>query len=140
MGLVLDTSILIAAERKEFDLVGFLVGEAPADSVFITAVTATELLRGVHRAEGARRIAREVFVEEILSRLPVLPFDLLSARSHSRIWADLEAKGMRIGAHDLVIAAICLTLDHSLATLNRSEFSRIDGLRLAESEPYRISR
>lgn len=138
MGLVLDTSILIAAESKEFDLVAFLVGEASTESVFITAVTATELLHGVRRAEGARRIAREVFVEEMLSRLPVLPFDVLSARSHSRVWADLESKGMRIGPHNLLIAAICLTLDHSLATLNGSEFSRIDGLRLAAIEPYRI--
>lgn len=140
MGLVLDTSILIASEKKEFDLVSFLVGEASTESLFVTAVTATELLHGVHRADGARRVKREVFVEDLLSSLPVLPFDLLSARTHSRIWADLEAKGQRIGPHDLMIAAICLTQNHSLATLNGGEFSRIDGLRLAESHSYRTRR
>ena len=40
MGVILDSSVLIAAERKRFDLVGFLSAHA-SDTIFITAVTAS---------------------------------------------------------------------------------------------------
>ena len=136
MGLVLDMSVLVAAERKDFDLARFLTSEAPDETILITTVTATELLHGVHRAEGETRLKREVFVEEMLRVLPVLPFDLPSARAHSRVWADLESQGSRIGAHDLLIASICLAGGHCLATLNLGDFRRVDGLRLAETGPY----
>ena len=139
MGLVLDTSVLITAEKKDFDLSKFLILEAPQESVFITTITASELLHGVHRANGKRRLKREIFVEEILNKLFAIPFDLLSARTHSRIWADLESKGKRIGSHDLVIASICMTLDYRLATLNEGEFQKVDGLQLADTAKYRIN-
>jgi len=49
MGVILDSSVLIAAERKRFDLVGFLSAHAN-DTIFITAITASELLHGCERA------------------------------------------------------------------------------------------
>lgn len=140
MGLVLDTSILIGAEKKVFELAAFLKAEAPTDPVFITSITASELLHGVHRADEKRKVKREIFVEEILRNLPALPFDLPSARTHSRIWADLQTQGMMIGSHDLIISAICLTQDHTLATLNTDEFQRVDGLRLVDTAKYRNKR
>lgn len=136
MGLVLDTSILVGAERGRFDLVGFLDGEAPGVPVYVSAITASELLHGVHRAEGARRKRRESFVEELLADLAVLPFEMISARRHARLRADLERSGMLIGPHDLIIAATCLALHHHLATLNTKEFERVPGLVLANTMPY----
>jgi len=136
MGLVLDTSVLIAAEKKDFDLPAFLTAEAPTDRIFITSVTASDLLHGVHRAEGRRRLKREIFVEDVLANLGAMPFDLLAARTHSWIWAELESQGHGIGPHDLMIAAICVTHDYELATLNGGEYARIDGLRLASTDPY----
>lgn len=140
MGLVLDTSVLIGAEKKVFELAAFLEAEAPTDPVLITSITASELLHGVHRADGKRKLKREVFVEQILRNLPALPFDLLSARTHSRIWADLQTQGIMIGSHDLIISAICLTQDHALATLNTDEFQRVNGLRLVDTAKYRNKR
>ena len=138
MGLILDSSILIAAERKKFDLVAFIEAEAPGDDIYISAVTASELLHGVHRSKPEYRTGRESFVEAVIRDTPTLPFDLLSARNHAKLWATLESGGERIGAHDMQIAATCLRFDHRLATLNEKEFIRVEGLQLANARPYII--
>jgi predicted nucleic acid-binding protein len=76
-------------------------------------------------------------VEQILASITVEPFDLAQARCHARLWADLEARGCVIGAHDLQIAAAGLALGHDVATLNIAEFQRITGLRVVDASPYR---
>lgn len=136
MGLMLDSSVIIAAERQRFDMVAFLKTEAAHEDVFISSATASELLHGVFRAKGERRVRREQFVEAVLVETPVLPFDLAVARVHAELWAGLEAAGIRIGAHDMVIAATCLKYGLQLATLNEGEFSRVAGLTLANARPY----
>ncbi len=136
MGVVLDTSVLVGAERGRFDLATFLDKEAPADPVFLTSITASELLHGVERADGARRKRRSDFVEDVLSNTVILPFDLSAARVHARLWADLERRGTPIGPHDLMIAAICVALGHRVATLNEGEFERILELILVSTTPY----
>jgi len=138
MGLILDSSILIAAERKKFDLVAFIEAEAPGDDIFISSVTASELLHGVHRSDPSYRPGREIFVEAVIRETPTLTFDLLCARHHAELWAKLEDRGKRIGAHDMLIAASCLRFGHRLATLNEKEFVRVEGLRLANARPYVI--
>lgn len=140
MGLVMDTSVLVAAERGRFDLEGFLDGEASGMPVYVAAITASELLHGVHRAKGQRRKKRENFVEDVLADLAILPFDLNSARRHAQARADLERRGKLLGPHDLIIAAICLALHHEIATLNTTEFDRVPGLVLARTSPYEIER
>lgn len=84
MGTLLDTSILIDIERGR--------GSIPTtDDIAIAAITASELLQGVLRADRAHRTVRESFVEGILAMLPTIPFSLHVARVHARIWADLAA-------------------------------------------------
>lgn len=136
MGLILDSTILIAAERGVFDLDRFIEGEAPMDTVFISTVTASELLHGCFRADPPRRAKREAFVEGILASLPILSFDLPCARRHAEIWAQLEASGNRIGAHDMQIAATGLRYGLEIATLKESEFERVPGLELANARHY----
>lgn len=131
MALLVDTSVLIAAERKAAGVQG-LVDRLGEETVSISAVTASELLHGVHRADTAqRRAARERFVEAVLSAVAVHPFDLGVARVHARIWADLAAAGTPFGAHDLVIAATAVAHDLPLATRNEKDFCKVEGLRLA---------
>jgi len=55
MGLMLDSSVLIAAERECFDMDAFIEAEAAMEDLFISSVTASELLHGVHRATPERR-------------------------------------------------------------------------------------
>lgn len=126
MGFLIDSSVLIAAER-EAGLDGL---SAPSDAgVAIAAITASELLHGVHRADSAaRRRKRQRFVDELLEGLPVVAFDLDVARVHAALWADLSARGRLIGAHDLIIAATALAHDLTVATRNIRHFQRVEGL------------
>jgi tRNA(fMet)-specific endonuclease VapC len=130
MGVLIDTSVFVAWERRDL-LDEDIVRLAGEEALALSVITASELLHGVHRAEGAqRRGRRETFVESILGALPVLPIDLVVSRHHARVWADLRARGEIIGAHDLLIAATALAHDLTLATRNAREFDRVEGLQV----------
>jgi len=138
MGIVLDTSMLVAAERGTVRFEAFLeaLGDEP---VGIAAISAAELLHGCHRAADAGvRIRRGAFVDALLSHVPVLPYGLHEARRHAELWAELARQGTLIGPHDLIIGATALARGHSLASLNRRQFSRVAGLRLLEVDRYLI--
>ena len=130
MGLILDTSVIIAAERGALDMPALLnsVGD---ETVAIAAVTASELLYGCHRAStAALRARRFAFVEALLQRLPAIPFGVTEARAHAELWAHLAHGGRTIGPHDLIIGATAVANGHELATLNTREFRRVPGLNL----------
>lgn len=130
MATLIDSSVLIAVEREELDL-DALAERFRDESIAIAAITASELLHGVHRAtKPAQRTRREAFVEHILNELPVLPFDLVVARIHARLWSQLAAKGVSVGAHDLLIGATALAFDFDVATHDKRGFSKIPELRL----------
>jgi tRNA(fMet)-specific endonuclease VapC len=136
MGLIFDSSIFIADERGKFDMARFL-RQFPLQQPVIAAITASELLHGVERAQDpGRRTRRQQHVERILSSVFIQAFDISQARYHARIWADLEARGMMIGAHDLQIAATGLSLTHDIATLNVRDFTRIPGLGVVDATPF----
>jgi tRNA(fMet)-specific endonuclease VapC len=130
MGALIDTSIFIAAERGRLDLDQVLRQSADIE-LAISAVTASELLRGVHRASKKnQRSRREAFVERLLEVWPVLPFDLTAARLHAGLWAGLAAKGVSIGPHDLMIAATALANGLALVTRDKRSFPKIPGLEV----------
>jgi len=130
MGVLIDSSVFIAAERGRLSLGRYLTthGEEP---VAVSALTASELLHGVHRAVAPQhRIQRERFVEAILARFPVVEFGLEAARIHARLWAELADRREPIGAHDLIIGATAIAIDYQVATANARDFQRIPGLRV----------
>lgn len=130
MGILIDSSSLIAAERGELDLEAAL-RDALDEDVAIAAITASELLHGVHRLKGGVKQARaERFVERLLDRIPVMAFDLDAARVHARLGAELAAKGTAVGAHDLIIASTAVAIDFAVATRDVRSFPRIAGLTL----------
>jgi len=138
---MLDSSILIAAEKSQLGLSELLSAEARTAPVCISTVVASELLHGCERAPaGGRKGRRKRFVEDLLDAIPAAPFGLDEARTHARLWAQLERKGQIIGAHDLIIAATCLHLRCKLATLNEKEFRRVPGLELIDSGKYVVGR
>jgi len=139
MGLILDSSVLIAAERGRLRFADFCASLGD-DPLFIAAITASELLHGIERSgTPALRKKREAFVEAILSRLQILEFDLDVARHHARLRAALAAGGTMIGPHDLQIAATALRHGFSLATLNLAEFQRVPSLTLADLTAYKVA-
>ena len=131
MGTLIDSSVLIAAERGDLDIAARL-GEQPDEPVAIAAITASELLHGVHRATRSdQRNRRHAFVERLLSAVPVLPFDLVVARIHAGLWAQLAAKGTMVGTHDLLIAATAIAAGYRVATRDGRSFPKIPGLSTA---------
>jgi predicted nucleic acid-binding protein len=128
VGTLIDSSVLIAAERGTLDLTHLLERQAD-EPVAIAAVTASELLHGVHRQKpGVRRARIETEIEALLGLLPVVPFDLAAARVHAMLSAGLRARGQAVGAHDLLIAATGVMLGYRIATRDRRSFPRIKGL------------
>jgi tRNA(fMet)-specific endonuclease VapC len=142
VGTVLDTTIFIELERsahtttvleaiqKFSEQLTSKVGGK--EEVAIAAITASELLHGVHRADSHRRALREAFVEAVLATFPILPFDLLAARVHARLWAMLAATGADVGAHDRIVAATAMAAGWRVATGNTRHFEPVIGLDVVE--------
>lgn len=128
MALLIDTDLLVDLERGDTtaDVERMLGDEDRAISV----ITVSELLHGVHRAQGAIRARRRAFVEHVLAGIQAIPITESVARVHADIWADLSSRGQPIGAHDLWIAATALAHDLGVATRNAAHFTRVQGLRV----------
>jgi tRNA(fMet)-specific endonuclease VapC len=138
MGTLLDTTVFIDLERAArrlpaahamAEVSGRLAEQlGPDEQVGIAAITASELLHGVHRSTPEHRARRESFVEAVLAAFPPLPFELLAARAHARIWAQLAAAGHDVRAHDRIVAATAISAGWRVGTANRRHFDRIVGL------------
>ena len=130
MGVILDTSVLIAAERQELEIDSFT--ENREEEIFgLSVISVSELLHGVQRANSRiRRLKRSAYVEKIIELFPIFVFEISMARIYAELWADLSRKGVRIGAHDLMIGSTALSLGFCVATHNVRHFERIEGLKL----------
>jgi tRNA(fMet)-specific endonuclease VapC len=123
--VIIDTGVLIAIERGALDVDAVL----GLDDAAIAAVTAMELLVGVERADGARRQARAVHVEAILSSLPVEPYTIGVARVHARLAVAAMAKGRPRSASDMMIAATAAATSRVLVTTDASAgFDQLTGV------------
>jgi len=132
MGVLIDASVLIEHDRKRLDLEHHLEQRAE-EEFFLSVVTASELLHGVHRAtDAAVRARRSAWVEAILERFPLLPLDVQIARSHAQVWGELASRGQLIGPHDLWLAASCLAHGLVMVTANGREFNRVPGLQVEQ--------
>lgn len=130
MGVLIDASILIESERGRLELEPFVAPRADEEA-FLSVVTASELLHGVHRAVTSdQRARRSAFVEGVIERFPLLEIDVATARAHARVWADLSASGSLIGPNDLWLAATCVAHGLTMVTANVREFARVPGLDL----------
>ena len=126
MGTLIDSSVLIAGERGKLDLAERLESLGD-DVVAIAAITASELLHGVHRAATIeQRSRREAFVEQLLSHVDVVAFDVVTARVHARLSAELYRSP--VGAYDLMIGATAIALGYQVVTRDLRSFPKIPGL------------
>ena len=132
MGVLIDTSVLIGHELGTLDLdrIGTeRIGERGDLPFFLSVITVSELLHGAHRArDRVQRARRRAFVEGVIDALPLLPIDLMTARAHAELGAELAGRGAPIGTHDLWIAATAIARGLDLVTLNARDFQRVPGL------------
>ncbi|HEX6913563.1 MAG TPA: PIN domain-containing protein [Longimicrobium sp.] len=128
MGILIDTSVLIDAERGRLDLAPHLAART-GEQVFLSAVSVSELLYGAYRDTGTRN-KRLAVAEAVLTQFKVLQIDTPATRLHPRIKADLAARGTPVGPHDLWLAASAMAHGLTMATANLRDFQRIPGLQV----------
>ena len=126
--LILDTTVLVAAERAAVSLDDVISDDA---DVAIAAVTAAELLVGVELASAKHRRRRREFVAEVLSLVPLELYDLDVARAHATLLAHARRSGRPRGAHDLIIAATALSRARTVVTADPGGFDGLPGVRVA---------
>ena len=136
MGLILDSSVAIAAERRGDTVQAFLervIDTAGDQEAALSAVGVVELVDGVHRADTAeRRARREAFIEELLSTVAVYPLTTDIARLAGKLDAEQQSRGIVVPFADLLIGATALSLGNSVLTVNARHFGRIPGLSVIQ--------
>lgn len=93
--------------------------------ISLSVVTVMEVIQGLQKVGGARRI--QAFRAAIASE-DVLPFDQRAADLAGRIAGELDRVGRPIGRCDPMIAAIALERGLELVTGNTSHYQRIQHL------------
>ncbi len=144
MGLILDSSVLIAGERRGetvkevLERVRAACGEAEGS---LSVVSIIELTHGIYRAKTeADRVRRTAFVEELSSDMIVHPVSLEIAQVAGRIEGQQAAIGVSIAIEDLVIGATALHLGFDVLTLNVRHFQLIPGLKVVTLQPPAVSK
>ena len=132
MGLVVDTSALVAAERASiaWDEVLSVLGEEPAA---LPAIVYSELLAGARLAESpARAMSRRAKIDALISAIPVVDFGFQVAERWAELLATLSRAGRLIPSNDLAVAATALHLGFGVLVGPRDEahFRDVPGLRV----------
>jgi tRNA(fMet)-specific endonuclease VapC len=124
---LLDTNILSDLVRYPQGLVAQRIASEGEESVCTSIIVAAELRFGALK-RGSVRLTRQL--ETILSAINVLSLEEPADQHYGTIRAFLERKGPTIGPNDMLIAAHALSVDCTVITANRREFSRVPGLKV----------
>lgn len=134
MGLILDSSVVIRAERRGLSIeelivnIENLIGDA---DVAFSAVCLTEFVHGIYRASNPQiRASREGFLNDLLRIMPVIPYSQETALLAGRIDGEEQAQGITIPFADLLIGATALSIGFSVLTSNPRHFRLIPGLNV----------
>ena len=131
-GLVLDTTVLISAERRRESIGNLLrrVREICGETITaISTVSVVELTHGYHRTRTeADRARQRIFSDDAFRALTVQPLTFEIAQLAGRIEGEQAAKGIGIPFEDLLIGATALHLGFDVLTLNTKHFELIPGL------------
>lgn len=136
LGLVLDSSVLITAERRgltpgqAIEGVQARIGELP---LVLCAVTIAEIGHGIYRANTSEiRYRRRAFLDELKATIPILPVTGATAEIIARIGAEQAAKGISLPLGDLIIGSCALELGYAVGTGNVRDFNQIPGLAVIQ--------
>jgi tRNA(fMet)-specific endonuclease VapC len=124
---LLDTNILSDLIRNPQGKAAKRIAKVGEDNVCTSIIVAAELRYGCARS-GSRRLIEAV--EELLSEIDILPFDVPADAAYGMIRTALEASGKPIGGNDLLIAAHAQAIAAIIVTANEGEFKRVRGLKV----------
>jgi len=100
LGLVLDSSVLITAERRSLpaaeaiENVQRIIGEIP---IALSSVSVAETGHGIYRANTAEiRERRRAFLDDLKATIPIYPVTTATAEIIARIGGEQAAKGINL--------------------------------------------
>ena len=96
MGLILDSSVVIASERRRETverLIERVVIATGDQEAALSAIGVTELIHGLYRAQTpALRMRRQSFLDELLKALTVYPYTKETAMLAGKLDGEQQAK------------------------------------------------
>jgi predicted nucleic acid-binding protein len=136
MGLILDSSILIAAEckgRNARQALSEIALRVAGEDVGVSVVTLIELAHGAARGDTPQRQAmRRQFLHELAMALPMHPVTASVALRTGQLDGENTTKGIRIALSDLLIGVTALELGYRVATVNERHFRLVPGLEVVK--------
>lgn len=132
MGLVIDTSALIALERAGGDWQQPLARIA-AEPVALPAIVYAELLVGVALGGSGKRAAgRRAKIEALVRAVGIVDFDQDTAAQWAELFAVLSRNGRLIPSNDLAVAATARQLGFGVLVgpTDESHFRQVPQLRV----------
>ena len=131
MKYLLDTNFCISIFRGHALACERLQSVSPDESA-VSVISVYELKTGAAKCHRPKVELDKL--SKFLAPLTIIPFDEASAQQAAIIRAALERVGNIIGPYDLLLAGQSIALDLTLITHNTQEFSRVEGLSLADWE------
>lgn len=130
MGVVLDTSALVAFERADRDWDSLLV-EYGRDGVAIPAIVLAELRVGALLAEHGQCV-KAAKIDALLEHATLVEFGREIAELWADVFAALRRRGHGIPANDIAVAATAMHLGTAVVVGDEDEkhFRRIPGLQI----------
>lgn len=132
MGLVIDTSAIVAFDRADSGFEG-MIEQLGDETIAMPAIVLAELLVGVRsvRDPHLERVKRAA-VERLLARVSLVDFGREIAERWAELIVELRDRGQLIPSNDVQVAATALHLGFGVLVGERGEahLSRIDGLRV----------
>lgn len=132
MGLVLDSSVLIVAEREATPVSRLLTAlqqQHGENEIVLSSITVVELEHGLYRAQTPEQAQkRRNYLDEVFAAIPVESFSREMAQIAAKIDADARRVGKVIPFADLLIGATALHHGYALGTRNLRHFQMIPDL------------
>jgi predicted nucleic acid-binding protein len=132
MGLVLDSSVLIVAEREAkpvSSLLAALQQEHGENEIVLSSITVVELEHGLHRAQTSEQAQkRRDYLDTVFAAIPVESFTKEMAQIAAKLDAEARKTGKVIPFSDLLIGASALHHGYAVGTRNLRHFQMIPNL------------
>ncbi|HEY9126079.1 MAG TPA: PIN domain-containing protein [Acidobacteriaceae bacterium] len=134
MGVILDSSIVVRAERQRVPVKSLLkdiLTITKDQNAALSAVGLTELIHGLYRASTPEiRLRRQNFLDELMRDVTVYPFTKETAMLAGRVDGEQRERGIVVPFPDLLIGATALHLGYAVLTANERHFRLIPELQV----------
>lgn len=122
--VAIDTNIAISLLNNQANIFSTL---KKFDTIYLPSIVCGELLFGAKNSKLSIKNTKRYY--EFIESCKILDANLISSENYATIRLQLKEKGKPIPENDIWIAAICITNNIPLFTLDK-HFSYIDNLKL----------